>query len=119
MRWINIIGDIMNIISNKKLEANRKNALKSTGPKTKEGKLSAEELQKQMEKESALQKEKETKAYEKKQSLQKEKERIKRNEEAFARERRYIYFCNPYEPINKNRLGHSKIIKKKKNYNYY
>jgi len=41
MRWINIIGDIMNIISNKKLEANRKNALKSTGPKTKEGKLFA------------------------------------------------------------------------------
>ena len=31
----------MNIISNKKLEANRRNALKSTGPKTKEGKLFA------------------------------------------------------------------------------
>ena len=41
MRWINKIGDIMNIISNKKLEANRRNALKSTGPKTKEGKLFA------------------------------------------------------------------------------
>ena len=39
MRWINITGDIMNnIISSKKLEANRRNALKSTGPKTKEGK---------------------------------------------------------------------------------
>lgn len=84
-----------NIISSKKLEANRRNALKSTGPKTKEAK-----------------------AYEKKQVLQKEKERIKRNEEAFVREKRYIYFCNPYELINKNRLGHSKIIKKK-NYNYY
>lgn len=145
----------MNIISNKKLEANRRNALKSTGPKTKEGKLfasqnalkhglnaekflvigenleevnafvppqsklSAEELQKQMEKESELQKEKEAKVYEKKQALQKEKERIKRNQEAYEREKRYISFCNPYEPINKNRLGHSKIIKKKKNYNYY
>ena len=85
-----------NIISSKKLETNKRNALKSTGPKTKEAK-----------------------AYERKQALQKEKERIKRNEEAFAREKRYIYFCNPYEPINKNRLGHSKIIKKKKNYNYY
>ena len=42
MRWINKIGDIMsNIISSKKLEANRRNALKSTGPKTKEGKLFA------------------------------------------------------------------------------
>ena len=42
MRWINITGDIMNnIISSKKLEANRRNALKSTGPKTKEGKLFA------------------------------------------------------------------------------
>ena len=92
----------------KQINANRKNAL-----------LSAEEPQKQMEKESELQKEKEAKAYEKKQDLQKEKERVKRNEEAFARERKYIYFCNPYEPINKNRLGHSKIIKKKKNYNYY
>ena len=30
-----------NIISSKKLEANRRNALKSTGPKTKEGKLFA------------------------------------------------------------------------------
>ena len=42
MRWLNLIGDIMsNIISSKKLEANRRNALKSTGPKTKEGKLFA------------------------------------------------------------------------------
>ena len=69
-----------------------------------QSKHSAEELQKQKEHER---------------ELQKEKERIKRNEEAFEREKRYIYFCNPYEPINKNRLGHSKIIKKKKNYNYY
>ena len=84
-----------------------------------QSKLSAEELKKQMEKESELQKEKEAKAYEKKQALQKEKERIKRNQEAYEREKRYISFCNPYEPINKNRLGHSKIIKKKKNYNYY
>ena len=30
-----------NIITSKKLEANRRNALKSTGPKTKEGKLFA------------------------------------------------------------------------------
>ena len=40
MCWLNLKGDIMsNIISSKKLEANRRNALKSTGPKTKEGKL--------------------------------------------------------------------------------
>ena len=32
------------------------------------------------------------------------------NQEAFEREKRYIYFCDPYEPINKNRLEHSKII---------
>ena len=65
MRWLNFIGDIMsNVISSKKLEANRRNALKSTGPKTKEGKffasqnafvppqpmLSAVELQKQIKK---------------------------------------------------------------------
>jgi hypothetical protein len=81
--------------------------------------MSSKELQKQMKKESESQKKKEAKAYEKKQALQKEKERIKRSQEAFEREKRYIYFCNPHEPINKNRLGHSKIIKKKKNYDYY
>ena len=85
-----------NIISSKKLETNKRNALKSTGPKTKEAK-----------------------AYERKQALQKEKERIKRSQEAFEREKRYIYFCNPHEPINKNQLGCSQIIKKKKNYNFY
>ena len=81
--------------------------------------LSAEELKEQMKKERELQKEKETKVYEKKQALKKEKERIIRSQEAFEREKRYIYFCNPHEPINKNRLGCSQIIKKKKNYNYY
>ena len=47
-----------------------------------------------------------------------EQERIKRNQEAKARERRYIFWCNPNESINKNKLGSSRIIRNKK-YDYY
>ena len=53
-----------------------------------------------------------------KEIIRKEQERIKRNQEAKARERRYIFWCNPNEPINKNKLGSSRIIRNKK-YDYY
>ena len=83
-----------------------------------QSKLSHEELQKRLNEEVALKKQKEETERKKKEAIRLEKERIKRNQEALAREKNYIFWCDPHEPINKNRLGSSQIIKKK-NYDYY
>ncbi len=47
-----------------------------------------------------------------------DQERKKRNQETYAREQRYIYWCDPNDSINKNKLGSSRIIRNKK-YDYY
>ena len=84
-----------------------------------QSKLSPEELRRRLDEEMALSKQKEAEAQKRKEAIRKEQERIKRNQEAVARERRYIFWCNPHEPINKNRLGSSRIIRNKKNVFYY
>ena len=84
-----------------------------------QSKFSPEELRRKLDEEMALRKQKEAEEQAKKEKILKEQERIKRNQEAVARERRYIFWCNPHEPINKNRLGSSRIIQSKKKYIYY
>ena len=32
---------------------------------------------------------------------------IQRNQNAYAREQSYIHWVNPFEPVNKNKLGYS------------
>ena len=83
-----------------------------------QSKLSPEELRRRLDEEMALSKQKEAEEKEKKEKILKEQERLKRNQEAKARERRYIFWCNPNESINKNKLGSSRIIRNKK-YDYY
>jgi len=84
-----------------------------------QSKLSPEELRRKLDEEMALSKQKEAEAQKRKEAIRKEQERIKRNQEAVARERRYIFWCNPHEPINKNGLGSSRIIRNKKKVFYY
>jgi hypothetical protein len=84
-----------------------------------QSKLSPEKLRRKLDEEMALRKQKEAEEQAKKEKTLKEQERIKRNQEAVARERRYIFWCNPHEPINKNRLGSSRIIRNKKKVFYY
>ena len=84
-----------------------------------QSKLPPEELRRKLDEEMALRKQKEAEEQKRKETIRKEQERIKRNQEAVARERRYIFWCNPQEPINKNRLGSSRIIRNKKNVFYY
>ena len=83
-----------------------------------QSKLSPEELCRKLDEEMALRKQKEAEEQKRKETIRKEQERIKRNQEAKARERRYIFWCNPNESINKNKLGSSRIIRNKK-YDYY
>ena len=84
-----------------------------------QSKLPPEELRRKLDEEMALRKQKEAEEQKRKETIRKEQERIKRNQEATARERKYIFLCNPNEPINKNRLGSSRIIRNKKNVFYY
>ena len=84
-----------------------------------QSKLPPEELRRKLDEEMALRKQKEAEEQKRKETIRKEQERIKRNQEATARERKYIFWCNPQEPINKNRLGSSRIIRNKKNVFYY
>ena len=84
-----------------------------------QSKLPPEELRRKLDEEMALRKQKEAEEQKRKETIRKEQERIKRNQEATARERKYIFWCNPNEPINKNRLGSSRIIRNKKNVFYY
>ena len=84
-----------------------------------QSKLSPEELRRKLDEEMVLRKQKEAEEQKRKEAIRKEQERIKRNQEAVARERRYIFWCNPHEPINKNGLGSSRIIRNKKKVFYY
>ena len=62
---------------------------------------------------------KEEKARKEKEIQDKELSRKRYNRETFLREQRYIRFVNPFEPINKNKLGSSKAWKKEKKFEYY
>lgn len=49
----------------------------------------------------------------------KEQDRIRINREAAARENSYIHWVDPFEPVNKNKLGHSQSWRIEKKYKYY
>jgi hypothetical protein len=49
----------------------------------------------------------------------KEQDRIRINREAVARENSYIHWVDPFEPVNKNKLGHSQSWRIEKKYKYY
>ena len=54
-----------------------------------------------------------------KEKERKERERIRYNRETFEKEKRYVYWVDPFKPINQNRLGSSQIWRKEKKYKYY
>ena len=49
----------------------------------------------------------------------KEQDRIRINREAVARENSYIHWVDPFEPVNKNKLGYSQSWRIEKKYKYY
>ena len=68
-----------------------------------------------MEEEAKERQEKEEALRIKKEKERKEQERIRYNRETYERERKYIRWVDPNEPINRNRLGSSQFGEKRKN----
>ena len=83
-----------------------------------QSKLSHEELQAKLARDLEIRKQKEAEEQKRKQAEKLEQERLRRNREAYEKEKSYIYWCDPFQPINQNKLGNSQIIRKKK-YIYY
>ena len=84
-----------------------------------QSKLSPNELQLQLETEAKQRKLKAQKEYDLRQE-QRKKELIKeRNQKALLREQSYIQWVNPFEPINKNKMGSSQAWRIEKKYKYY
>ena len=77
------------------------------------------DLDKKLAEELAERRLKEEKARKEKEIQDKELSRKRYNRETFLREQRYIRFVNPFEPINKNKLGSSQAWKKEKKFEYY
>ena len=114
----------------KQINANRKNALLSKGPKTDLGKLNSSKnslkhglTAKQLVIGEDL---KEFEQYRdlmiealKPEGILEEQERARYNRETFERERRYIYWVNPSRPINQNKLGSSQQWRIEKKHKYY
>ena len=51
--------------------------------------------------------------------IRKDQELIRYNRKTYEREQRYIYWVDPYKPINKNKLGSSQQWRIEKKYKYY
>ena len=84
-----------------------------------QSKLSPNELQLQLETEAKQRKLKAQKEHDLRQE-QRKKELIKeRNQKALLREQSYIQWVNPFEPINKNKMGSSQAWRIEKKYKYY
>ena len=96
----------------KQINANRKNALLSKGPKTDLGKLNSSKnsLKHGLTAKQLVIGEN---------SKEFEQERARYNRETFERERRYIYWVNPSSPINQNKLGSSQQWRIEKKHKYY
>ena len=62
---------------------------------------------------------KEEKLQQEKIAKKKEQDRIRINREAAARENSYIHWVDPFEPVNKNKLGYSQSWRIEKKYKYY
>lgn len=84
-----------------------------------QSKLTKEELDKKLAEELAERRLKEEEARKEKEIQDKKLSRKRYNRETFLREQRYIRFVNPFEPINKNKLGSSQAWKKEKKFEYY
>ena len=84
-----------------------------------QSKLTKEELDKKLAEELAERRLNEEKARKKKEIQDKELSMKRYNRETFLREQCYIRFVNPFEPINKNKLGSSQAWSKEKKYEYY
>ena len=85
---------------------------------TNEQKPSEADIRKQQQEQEQKQL-KEQKIQQEKIAKKKEEERIRKNQEAAAREQRYIHWVDPFEPINKNKLGSSQAWRIEKKYEYY
>jgi hypothetical protein len=83
-----------------------------------QSKLSHEELQAKLARDLEIRKQKEAEEQKRKQAEKLEQERLRRNREAYEKERSYIYWCDPFQPINQNKLDSSRIVKKWEN-KYY
>ena len=84
-----------------------------------QSKMSREELDQSLEKQISERKEREQALKIKKEKERKEQERIRRNREAAEHENSYIHWVDPFEPVNKNKLGHSQSWRIEKKYEYY
>jgi len=73
----------------------------------------------QLQQEEEKKRLKEQKIQQEKIAKKKEEERIRKNQEAAAREKSYIDWVDPFEPINKNKLGSSQAWRIEKKYEYY
>ena len=73
----------------------------------------------QLQQEAEKKRLKEQKIQQEKIAKKKEEERIRKNQEAGAREKSYIDWVDPFEPINKNKLGSSQAWRIEKKYEYY
>jgi hypothetical protein len=73
----------------------------------------------QLQQEEEKKRLKEEKLQQEKIAKKKEQDRIRRNREAAERENSYIRWVDPFEPVNKNKLGHSQSWRIEKKYEYY
>ena len=82
-------------------------------------KLSPEELDKHLKQEANVRQQKQQALKEKKLKEQKEKERIERNQAAYHRERKYVFWCNAHEQGNYVSIHSEKFKSNDKKYQYY
>ena len=84
-----------------------------------QSKLSPEELDKQLKHEANVRQQKQQALKEKKLKEQKEKERIERNQAAYNRERKYVFWCNAHQQGNYVSIHSEKFKSNDKKYQYY
>ena len=84
-----------------------------------QSKLSPEELDKQLQQEATVRQQKHQALKEKKLKDQKEKERIERNQAAYNREQKYIFWSNAHQQGNYVNIHSEKFKSKDKKYQYY
>ena len=84
-----------------------------------QSKLSPEELDKHLKQEANVRQQKQQALKEKKLKEQKEKERIERNQAAYHRERKYVFWCNAHEQGNYVSIHSEKFKSNDKKYQYY
>ena len=93
--------------SHKQITANRNNSLKSTGPKTPKGKYwsSHNNIKHGLTSKDLI--------------VGEDQKSFESYREAAERENSYIRWVDPFEPVNKNKLGHSQSWRIEKKYEYY